>query len=252
VNSKPDDGKIKRHTFLWVCYLERRQGDFRRLKINFMRGLMTLKLRRLIMAKTMRVDIPEGQNGPWRIEKFEVTLLDADIFNLRAMFSGMSHRTVRPGIYTRLSLDGLFFPMMSDTPAELRDHWWPENYGQGNVLVTGLGLGCITQGLLTKPDVTKVTVIEISQDLIDLVAPHYFAKFGTDRLEIICHDAYTWVPPVENKRAMYDLAWHDIWPEICSDNWENYKKIKRHYRLWVKQQSCWVEETIKYLKRTGR
>jgi hypothetical protein len=204
------------------------------------------------MLDTMKVDLPEGQNGPWKIEKFEVTKTDAAIFNLRAIFSGIGNRKVLPGNYTRLMRNGLLYPMMSDTTAELKDHRWPVNYGKGNVLVTGLGLGCVLQGLLSKPEVSKVTVIEISQDLIDLVAPHYFSKFGTDRLEIICHDALTWVPPVKVKRNLYDLAWHDIWPDICSENWDSYKKIKRHYRLWVKRQDCWVEKLIKRLKRSGR
>jgi hypothetical protein len=197
------------------------------------------------------VDVPEGTCGKWSVEKFTISETDASRYNMFLAFKpGGAARSVKPGTYTKLMAKGAFDPIMSDTPAEIRDHFWFVRNASGKVLVTGLGLGVVTNALLLKPDVGHVTVIEVEPDIIKLVGGHYQAKFG-DRLEIIQADAYKWVPEPPRFRGMFDYAWHDIWPSICSDNWNEIKKIKRHYQHWVTVQECWVEEEVKYVARRG-
>lgn len=191
-------------------------------------------------------DVPEGKSGPWEIQRFTVSEEAAKLHQLQCIFSFQAGRGVQPGTYTRLVKEQAFDPMMSDTPAEMNDHYWAVKDAVGNILVTGLGLGIVANAMLLKPEVNKVTVIEIDQDIINLVENHLKGKFG-DRLEIIHADAFTWVPPKPRSRGMFDFAWHDIWPTICGDNWEEMKKLKRHYQNWVKHQRCWVEGWVKRL-----
>ncbi len=150
--------------------------------------------------------VPEGTRGPWRVERFTVTQKDVAIYNLRLAFSpGMGGRQVPPGTYTRLMRGTTL--VMSDTPAERRDHSYAIRMAKGDVLVNGLGLGLVATAMLAKPEVTSVTVVEKSADVIALVAPHL-----DPRLAIIEADALAWTPP---KKANYGAAWHDIWDDIC-------------------------------------
>ena len=68
-----------------------------------------------------KVDIPEGQSGDWKVEKFTVSEEEAKLNNLRAAFSFSDRgREIEPGEYTRLRRNGVV--VLSDTPAEIRDH----------------------------------------------------------------------------------------------------------------------------------
>jgi spermidine synthase len=173
-----------------------------------------------------KVTVPEGQKGEWRIERFTVDRPD---------FHSMLHgRSVPMGeTFTRLKRGSTL--VMSDTPAEMRDHTAPVRKATGSCLINGLGIGMVLQGVLAKDTVTDVTVVEISQDLIDLVAPHY----ATSRLTVICADALEYMPP---KGKRYQMVWHDIWDDICSDNLEEMAKLHRKYGRRADWQGSWAKE----------
>ena len=61
--------------------------------------------------------------------------------------------------------------IMSNTPAEVNDHYKFIQKAQGKVLIGGLGLGMVLKCLLDKKDVMKVVVVEQSPDVIKLL-PH--------------------------------------------------------------------------------
>lgn len=189
------------------------------------------------------VIVPEGTKGNWRVERFEVSKHDADFENMRAMFGGGRH--IRPGIYTRLMRGHTV--VMSDTPAEKRDHYWPVHVANGHCLLNGLGLGMVLNAMLMKPTVTKVTVVELSKDVIDLVGPHYQNLYG-NMLEIVNADAFTYKPTAKS----YGVVWHDIWDGICSDNLESMTKLKRKYGRRAEHQGCWCEAETRYYARSGR
>lgn len=179
-----------------------------------------------------QVDVPEGQLGDWAISKFTITEEIEKWERLRAAMS-YSGRYARVGTYTRLTYCGAV--IMSDTPDEIKDHF--ELFqGKGHILLNGLGLGVALNWMAQKEDVTKVTVIELSQDVINLVADHYYAKFG-DKIEIIHADALTWEPP---KNYRYGFVWHDIWPTICSDNLPEMHKLHRKYGRRCDNQASWA------------
>ena len=69
--------------------------------------------------RDLRVSVPEGISGEWRVERFTVSKKEADFQNLRASI-GTSSRPISAGDYTRLTYRHSV--VMSDTPVEQHDH----------------------------------------------------------------------------------------------------------------------------------
>lgn len=189
------------------------------------------------------MDIPDGKSGDWEIDTFEVTKSQADLFNLRVSlkpFGGA--RYVLPGKYKRL----LQFnrTVMSNTRAELNDHAEFLRKAKGNILINGLGLGCVVADLLNKGEVSLITVIEKSGDVISLVKPFFDSKCNGE-VNIIHADAYTWQPP---KGVRYDAVWHDIWTDISYDNVEGMKKLHRKYGKRCGYQASWCRNICEKLR----
>jgi spermidine synthase len=124
---------------------------------------------------------------------------------------------------------------MSDTQDEINDLFDIFAHATGHVLVNGLGLGVVVEGLCRLPHVTHITIIENSKDVLTLVADHYRGKFG-DRITIIHADALTWKPP---RGTRYGAVWHDIWPSICSDHLPEMCKLHRKYGRRTEWQGSW-------------
>jgi len=146
---------------------------------------------------------------------------------------------IQPGTYTELRRGSTL--VMSDTPSEIRDHMDFVRCARGNVLVTGLGLGIVTNALALKDCVDHVTVIEKSADVIKLVGP--FFK-DNPKVTLINADAYTWRPAKGTPK--FDAAWHDIWDTICESNRKLMTKLRRRYCRWVEagMQQCWSQEQL--------
>lgn len=198
-----------------------------------------------------QTEVPEGRKGRHRIERFEVSQEAANFQNMRAMI-GSSSRYIRPGRYTRLMrvrdapFDGDQLPgegtcVMSDTPCELMDHLEAIHRAQGHCLVHGLGLGIIVEAMLRKDGVERVTVVEISPDVIGLVGPYLYERWG-GRVEIVEADCMTWKPP---RGARYGAVWHDIWDNICADNLPDMKHLHRRYGRRCEWQGSWARERIR-------
>jgi len=126
---------------------------------------------------------------------------------------------------------------MSDTPAEMTDHYSFVRQAKGNVLINGLGIGMVLNAILKNDSpaskVEKVTVIEIDQDVIGLVGPHYLRDH---RVEIVHADAFDYQPP---KGVRYDAVWHDIWDTICTDNLDAMAMLHRKYGRRTDWQGSW-------------
>lgn len=182
-----------------------------------------------------QVEIPEGESGGYKIERFTVTGEE---------FQGFGYGYVPPGTYTRLMRGRTI--VMSDTPDEMRDHYRIVKQSHGQVIIAGLGVGMVLYNMLEKPEVEHVDVIEISEDVISLVAPWFIAKYG-DRVSIIHADALEYSPP---KGTLYDVAWFDIWDNICADNLENMKKLTRKYARIAEVKGSWARERCEYQKRS--
>lgn len=185
------------------------------------------------IQKYWHCDIPDCEKGEVKIQKFTFTKDDS----LRSI---IARNFLPPGNYTRLVIGRTF--MMSDTPKELRDHFMMIDKAFGPVLVNGLGLGCVLNCLVHKPQVTKITVIEKSKDLIDLMAPHF------PQVEIIHADALEYTPP---RGERYGAVWHDIWPDICGDNVREMKILHRKYAQRTEWQGSWCRAECERAKKVG-
>lgn len=191
--------------------------------------------------KKYQVDVPEGASGGFAVKRFTVSEDESRLDAMRNAFHGSSRYT-RPGTYTWLRQTTRWRDaIMSDTRDEILDHYEPIRRATGRCLVNGLGLGVVANGMLMNPDVKQVTCIEISQDVINLVAPHWMARWG-DRFEVICADAITWKPP---KGFVFDVVWHDIWIGICSDNLKDMAVLHRQYGKRCGWQGSWAKALCK-------
>lgn len=188
------------------------------------------------------VRVPAGAAGPWVIEKMLVDEIGAKRFNMIESLHG-SRRMIEPGEYTSLKYRGAI--VMSDTPAEKSDHAEAVRIARGRCLVNGLGIGMVVNAMLLKPVVARVTVVEISKDVIDLVAPHYTELFG-DRFQVVHADAYTYKPPICSK---YDVVWHDIWGDISAENLEGMRRLHRKYGRRTVWQGSWCRDQCEYYAR---
>mgnify|MGYP001607149108 CR=1 FL=1 len=186
--------------------------------------------------------------GAIEIERHEVTKEEADFARMRASFAFGGGRYVPAGIYTGLKRNGQLW--MSDTPDEIGDFIPVVLDASGDVLVTGLGLGCVVTSLLANPDVKTVTVIDIDAEVCSLVGGQCLAIYG-DRLRILCADVFTYRPA---KGERYDLAYHDIWPTICGDNVEEMSRLRRTWcrRVPKGKQFCWAEYECREQNRRWR
>jgi hypothetical protein len=193
-----------------------------------------------VTATTVEIpksDVPEGVSGDWRVERFTVSLEDAQWHNLRCAINRNSRgRNIEPGTYTRLMCGREV--VMSDTPAEMRDHREFVERATGSVLIHGLGLGMCAVAALEKSDVRHVLIVEKSPDVLRLVGNHIRARYG-NRVTIVGADALEWQAP---KGHRWDVVWHDIWNYICADNWTEMALLKRRFTRRCDWQACWCEE----------
>lgn len=185
------------------------------------------------MSLIEAVKVPEGERGPWRVRRFRIPK-EPTIGMLRLAMEG---RMPQPGEYTQLvhAQRGI---VMSDTTAERHDHAFFVGMAHGHCLINGLGIGMCLAAVLKKPQVQKVTVVEIDADLIDLVWPHY----ACERAEIVHASAFDYKPP---KGVHYGAVWHDIWDSICADNLPEMAKLGRKYGKICDWQGCWARDVIR-------
>ncbi len=196
--------------------------------------------------------VPEGCVGEWSIQRYTVNAEDRELktYNLRASFTP-GGRLMRPGSYTRLVRGEALW--MSDTPQEITDHILLFNRAErgGRVLMHGLGLGMSTEAVIRTKGVTSVDVVELHSEVIALVEPHLAALADAHGVELHIHegDAYTFT--FERGRH-WEIVWHDIWPDINTNNLVGLGKLKRRYGRRADWQQGWVESLLRTQQRRER
>jgi hypothetical protein len=160
------------------------------------------------MLRAARADrIPEGTSGRWTVKKHTFK----QDFWARNPDPDLMDEIIPAGTYTSLhcmtesTMHLIGELIMHDVPHELKTHLNFMLRARGRVLINGLGLGCVVRGVLKNPEVTHVTVIERSRDVLKLVQP-YMPKTG--RLIIIKADALRYA---EETKEKFDCAWNDLW-----------------------------------------
>ncbi len=188
------------------------------------------------LADYIRSEVPTGRSGEWVIER--VTVPD------RAYEPATDRRPdcfkFRPGTYTCLRRGPEQF--MTD----LYDEWWTQRDALreaargGEILITGLGLGLIAEAVLRRwsARVSRITILELSADVIRLVAPYLAARYG-ERIEILAADAFSWVPPAGRR---FTVGWHDIWPNPhAAEVDEEMARLRARHADWCDWQGFWPE-----------
>lgn len=192
-------------------------------------------------------DLVPMKSGTVKIKQMFVSSDRARWDNLYSMMNhNSSIQNIDPGHYIVLEID--LETMMSDTPMErITNRDFIKN-ATGDVLIGGLGLGMCIQALLNKPDVTSITIIELNNDVIKLVAP----LFKNDKVKIIHNDIFTWVPDNGQK---FDTIYFDIWYTADSENIKSeMNPLIRRYRKYLKDKtinwiSAWRLEELRAQRR---
>ena len=173
--------------------------------------------------------------GDWRIETFEIP---ENFAKMRNFFIKNPLMKLEGGIYKKLvnKLDGV---IMSNTPMEQRTHIKAINKTQGNVLVAGLGLGMYLQNIKDKEDVTSITVVEKSKEVIELVAKYFK---DCQKIRIVNEDIFNYTPDIK-----FDFAFLDIWSDISEDNLVEFDILGEKFKD-IQEIICWSEDIIELNK----
>ncbi len=197
------------------------------------------------ILQAMRADcIPVGSSGLWDVKRGVIVgdSYQKMLFETKNFFDSEYRCQFPPnGTYTyllrwtnatlHLSHGEL---VMNDFPGELKKHLAFIMKARGDVLVTGLGLGCVVRGLLERGVVDSIDVIERDQDVIDLCS----IGVSHPKVRIIKADAREFVP-----ERTYHAAWHDLWSD--PDKGEDALSLT-HFKLMMKlmdvipQQGAWA------------
>jgi hypothetical protein len=172
------------------------------------------------MFVSMRDIIPEGKKGIASVEHF----------TLKRGYSGSKYY-IPKGEYCRLVVGGAV--VMSDTPDEYQSNRNFIHRASGDVLVAGLGLGAILVPIIDREEIRSITVVEVSEDVIDLVYPHIKKLDKNNKIMIINEDIFNFAPD-----KIWDVIYFDIWPYIVSDNYEQMKKL---HRKFCKRYTTWMD-----------
>lgn len=186
--------------------------------------------------RKVELNLPTGVSGDWELKKFTITPEGEKMHNLGEMINGRN-RFIEAGEYYGLYCDGKI--IMSNTPAEVNDHYKFIQKAQGKVLIGGLGLGMVLKCLLDKNDVTKVVVVEQSPDVIKLVASSYT---NDPRVEIVNESIFEYKP-----NEHFDCAWFDIWDDISGEEYPEMKKLHRRFGRHVGWSDSWCRNQSRRL-----
>lgn len=213
-----------------------------------------------------KVQREPGETAHWRVKEFVIEPRSGEYLKHQldgrdtglGTFTGLYYKADHPEYAHSEAVEGAYdwhpgsrewLPMMSDTRAEITDHFefldkcaWSGSESL-SVLITGLGLGMVAEAAL-RMGVGHVTVVERDPEVIELIA----GQIDHPNLRVVEADAFTWQPD-----RHFDLAWHDIWPVISASNLPEMERMKRHYRPFVDAwQGCWLYERVKWMVRCER
>jgi len=183
---------------------------------------------------TMSNVLKEGRAGRFALEK--AVMPKGDIIDGYERPTGrmvkMRNGFDRPIV--RLTEDGNTW--MSDNPFEVASIMSAVEAARGDVLTAGLGLGLIPT--LIKDKVTRIDIVEMNQEVIDLV----FHQVANQKMQVIRDDLFHYLRTTKRR---YDFIAIDVWQDTLLPLLE-MDEAKRIARRCLKPGGdiwCWLQET---------
>ena len=178
--------------------------------------------------------IKDEKIGNFSVETLTISPFDAELHNLSCKINKRPEQVVEAGTFKVLKENGDIW--MSNTLMEVATHQQAIKKAKGNVLVAGLGLGMFLTAIKDKKEVKKITVIENSQEVIELVGKYY----QDEKIQIINEDICDF-----NTDEKFDLIWLDIWATISRDNLKEMDLLRKKFSKNSKNILCWSEEIFR-------
>lgn len=193
---------------------------------------------------------PPGSFGRFAVEVFDIP--EDDPGRLWHLLLEGPLRDPGYGRFRRLverTPDGGSRLWMSDTRAEILEHAPILNRlraippdASARVLVNGLGLGMVVRAALMSDGVAHVDDVEKDPAVARLIGRH----LPGDRVAVTVGDAFDTEWPDGTR---WDLAWHDIWPDISDLNLPGMHKLTKKYRDRTGWQGCWQRDGCLWMLR---
>lgn len=124
---------------------------------------------------------------------------------------------------------------MSVSPREIESHAAALHHMHGHTVIMGAGMGISLFNALLNDDVSKVTVIEKDQSVIDII--HELHKFkpwdNWHKVEFVCIDAFDYVPD-----SKVDFLWIDIW-KLLGEEKAQPEVFRIQQNVKAKQVAWW-------------
>lgn len=130
---------------------------------------------------------------------------------------------------------------MTITPNEITTMQKPIEKAHGKVLTLGCGLGYFAYMAASKPDVESVTIVELSNDVIDIFIENILPQFKhPEKINIIHTDAVEYLKKIGNRD--YDYCFADIW--TGAQDLKPYFSVKEILRSKSMESDCWIENAL--------
>lgn len=194
--------------------------------------------------------LPEDENEQLVLDHFKLS--DEDVAMLKQR-SPVEYASIKAGdTYTRLRRQDNKGPVMTDTPMERSTNAPFLRHADGDILISGLGIGMIVVPALNRDGVDSVTVVEGDPCVIDLVEePLRAYSDNADKLHVHQGDIFDFVPEhdlPDDVPEQYDCIYHDIWPKIDGDNYQEMKRLLKRFQYCLKEDGwtgCWRQEDVR-------
>lgn len=198
-------------------------------------------------AYFQNISIPERTLGKWRLTTGEFRPLEAFVFR---DFQVTKDKRLLPQV--GFFRDRYTFPAVLENgcewmtlqPNEMTTTAPAIRAAHGRVVTFGLGLGYFAYHAAQKPEVTSVTVVDISPDVIALFEREILPQFpNKEKIRLVCKDAFAFADTELGDG--YDFAFADIWHD-AGDGKELYLKFKEYEKKYPHIDfTYWIEDTIR-------
>lgn len=130
---------------------------------------------------------------------------------------------------------------MLDSPSEALTNDPAAEMASGSVCTFGLGIGYYLFMAMHNPDVTSITVVERSREVIELFEKSILPQFDVRKpLKLICGDAFDFFN--EAFLSSFDTVYVDIW-QSSDDGLECMTRLLEQYLPPYESTSFWIEDS---------